>query len=62
MMAAVVGVMRKNLRRGGMIAADGRLQERRTMYELLWRRRLDSMHCACALDQGENDKMSAFFG
>lgn len=34
---------------GGLVAADGRLQDRWTVHELLLRR-LDSVHCACALD------------
>lgn len=61
MMASVVGMMRKDLLRG-WVGAAGRLQDRWIVYELLERGRLDSMHCARALDQGQDDEMSAFFG
>ena len=61
MMASLVRMMGKDLRGGRLIAADGRLQDRWTVHELLWRR-LNSMHGAGALNQGENDKVSSLFG
>lgn len=61
LMAAVVGVKGQDLRRRGVIAADGGLQDGWVVHKLLRRRRLDGMHRTGALDQGQNDEMSAFF-